>query len=82
MKSKGKKKRIYEWCPNGYPATHHQDIIYSDKRRRIRCPLCNRRLLLQERIDEDGKLLIGYQIPPHKTYKNIAKKEVNYEKVG
>jgi len=56
-----KKKRTYKWCPCS-------NVLFLDKRRRVRCPICNRRLLPQELKYEGG---IGYRIPPHKTYKDV-----------
>lgn len=58
-----KKIKVYNWCPST------TDIIYTDKRKRMRCPICGRRLLLQELKYEGG---IGYRFPPHKTYKNVG----------
>jgi DNA-directed RNA polymerase subunit RPC12/RpoP len=49
-------------------------IIWADTKRRkyVRCPKCNRRLLVTE-ITSFGEL-IGYGIPPHKIRKTKRKK--------
>jgi alcohol dehydrogenase class IV len=54
-----KKKRAYQWCPS-------EEIVPLDKRKRVRCSVCNRRLLPRELIHDAE---VTYKLPPHKTYK-------------
>jgi hypothetical protein len=63
-----KKKRIYVWCPNT------EKKVDLDKRKRVRCPICGRRLLPREVYETEGSWdiethAIGFELPPHKTYK-------------
>ncbi len=61
-----KTKRVYNWCPD------KRDFLAITERKRVRCPTCNRRLLPMEVYEysmfgrED---LVGFKLPPHKTYK-------------
>jgi len=57
-----KKKRIYRWCPDQSWCPN------LDKRKIVRCPTCNRRLLPREQVGGE----FGYKLPPHKTYKNAG----------
>ncbi len=59
-------KRIYDWCSDD------SGFLKIDKRKRVRCPTCNRRLLPMEvRAWIDGDF-IGFKLPGHKTYKTKA----------
>ena len=65
-----KKKRLKVWCPD-------RSRFDFSKRKHVRCPTCNRRLLLSEVCDfpmadtEEGRSHVCWEIPPHKTYKKI-----------
>lgn len=54
-----------KWCEGGTPP---RDYVESDKRRIVRCPVCNRRLMLQQIFCVGGEF-VGFKIPPHKAKK-------------
>jgi len=58
-----KKKRELKWCPD-------QSWVQIKERKRVRCPTCNRRLLVREQYCVGGEF-VGFKIPPHKTRRNI-----------
>ena len=57
MKYKTKKKR--EWCEGA------DTWVEQSKRKIVRCPVCNKRLLTRTIYCVGGEF-VGYKIPPHK----------------
>jgi DNA-directed RNA polymerase subunit RPC12/RpoP len=56
-----KQKKIRQWCK------HKKEIYsYNGKRRKVRCPECNRRIVLRAQFELGGCFDYWY-IPKHKT---------------
>ncbi len=57
------------------PCEGSDHVVYAGKRRKIRCVVCNRRLLIRTIFCVGGEF-VGYRMPPHKKSIKVGRKNV------